>query len=183
MKKNIVKKAFKEGLLLGVRTHLLEWGESIIGFIANVEEPFFEINEIDEYGFFIGKTKIQFDSVINIDIEDRYQKRLLFIHENNANFDINKRVTVWVDGKEIINQIKSVKEQNKIATLFLNEEDFVIGFILEYDKEYVMIKNIGVEGDEDGFSCYPISKIEGIRIDGLEEQKIQLLFDNRKLFY
>jgi len=46
-----------------------------------------------------------------------------------------------------------------------------------------MINNIGREGDDDGTSYYPIDKLIGLKYDGLEEQKIKLLYENRSKFY
>jgi len=85
-----------------IRTTSLELVESIIGFIVEIEELFFTINEIDENGFLIGNTQIAIDDVINIDIDDRYQKRLMFIYNNNSKFNANERFTVWKKGDELI---------------------------------------------------------------------------------
>lgn len=183
MKKEILEKAINEKILVGIRTNMLEWGESIIGFIVDLGESFFTINEIDENGFLIGNTQISIDDVINIDINDRYQRRMMFIYNNNSAFNINERVTIWKEGKELTPHIKILIEDKKIATFYLNENDYVTGFVLKYDKTYLMIQNIGNEGDEDGTSYYPIDKLIGMRYNGIEEQKIKLLYENRTSFY
>ncbi|MBW6480872.1 MAG: hypothetical protein K0B37_15690 [Bacteroidales bacterium] len=183
MKTDILKKAFKEKSLIGIRTNMLEWGESIVGFVVNINESYFTINEIDENGFFIGNTEIAIEEVINIEVEDRYQKRLKFIHDNKSTLDINKRKTIWKEGEAIIPHFKALIEDKKIVTLFFNEDDYVYGFIVKNDSSYVMIKNIGSEGDEDGISYYPIDRLIGLRYDGLVEQKIKLLYENSKKFY
>lgn len=183
MKKEILEKAIKEKTLVGIRTNMLEWGESIIGFIVDLGESFFTINEIDENGFLIGNTQISIDDVINIDINDRYQRRMMFIYNNNSAFNINERVTIWKEGEELMPHIKILIEDKIIATLYLNENDYVTGFVLKYNKTYVIIQNIGNEGDEDGTSYYPIDKLIGMRYNGIEEQKIKLLYENRTSFY
>jgi hypothetical protein len=183
LKKSLLESAIKEKSLIGIRTESVAWGESVIGFIVELEESYFTLNEIDEYGFLIGKTQIAIEDVINIEIDDRYQKRLLYIYNNNSKFDRNERITIWKVGEELLPSIKALIGNKKIATFYLNEDDYVIGFALKYDKTYVMIKNIGSEGDEDGISFYPIFKFIGLRYNIIEEKKIKLLYENRTLFY
>ena len=183
MIKTLLENAIKEKSLIGIRTKSLDWGESIIGFIIQFGGSYFTINEIDEYGFLIGKTQIAIEDVINIDVDDRYQKRLTYIYNNNSTFKINERITIWKEGEELIPNIKALIENKIVATFYLIEDDYVIGFALKYDKTYVMIKNIGSEGDEDGTSYYPIDKFIGLRYNSIEEQKIKLLYENRTSFY
>jgi len=183
MKRNILEKAIQEKTLIGIRTNSLEWGESIIGFIVDMDDMFFTINEIDENGFLIGNTQIAIDDVINIDIDDRYQKRLMFIHYNNSKFNPNERITIWKRGDEIIPFLNVLIGNRKIATFYFKEDDYLTGNILKYDENYVMFKNIGIEGDEDGFSYYPLDNLIGLRYNGVEEQKIQILYENNTAFY
>jgi hypothetical protein len=182
MKKTLLENAFKDKSLIGIRTNVLDRGESIIGFIVELEESFFTINEIDEYGLFIGNTIIAIEDIVNIEINDRYQKRLKFIYDNSSTLNPNNRITIWKEGTELVAHFKTLIENKKITTFYFDEEDYVIGIILKFDKEYVMLNNIGIEGDEDGTSCYPIDKLIGLRYDGIEEQKIRLLYENRNLF-
>ena len=183
MKKKVLEVAYKEKSLIGVRTISIDSDESIIGFIVSLDETYFTINEIDEYGFFIGNTTIAIQSVINLEVDDRYQKRLKFIHENNLNFNHNSQYTVWKESSELVPEFKYLIENKTITTLYLNEDNYVTGIILKFDVDYVMINNIGREGDDDGTSYYPIDRLIGLRYDGLEEQKIKLLYENRSKFY
>lgn len=178
----LLENAFNDKSLIGIRTISLDWGKSIIGFIISLEESFFTINEIDEYGFFIGNTLIEIDDIINIEINDRYQKRLQYVFDNRSSFNHNSRVTIWKEGEKLISYFKFIIENKKISTFYFNEEDYVIGVIIKFDKDYIMIKNIGIEGDEDGMSCYHINKLIGLRYDSIEEQKIKLLYENRNVF-
>jgi hypothetical protein len=183
MIKNLLENAIKENTLIGIRTNSLDWGELIIGFIVKLEESYFTINEIDEYGLFIGNTIIAIEDVINIEINDRYQKRLKFIFDNSSTLKPNNRITIWKEALDLIPHINYLIENGKITTLYYDEDDYVTGVILKFDEDYLKIKNIGREGDEDGMSYYPIDKLIGLRYDGIEEQKIQLLYENRTTFY
>jgi hypothetical protein len=183
MIKSILKKAFEDEILVGMRTDMQDWGETIIGFITEINELCFTIKEIDEYGYFKGKIIINHVNVINMEIEDRYQKRLFFLYKNNSIFNQSNQVTIYKEGDLLKEYFESLIQDKSIVTFYLDEEDYVIGEILKYDEEVILIKNIGREGDEDGVSYFFINKIIGIRFNGIEEQKIELLYKHRNLFY
>ncbi len=183
MIKSILKKALTDEKLVGIRTNMEDWGETLIGFITEINNSCFTIREIDEYGFTEGNTIVNFENVINIEIDDRYQKRLFFIYKNNSLFNQSKQITIWKDGNLLKEYFESLIQNNTIITFYFDEEDYVTGEILKYDKEVILIQNIGREGDDDGISYYFIDKLIGIRYNGIEEQKIELLYKNRTLFY
>jgi hypothetical protein len=183
MKKSLLESALNEKSLIGIRTNSEDWGESIIGFIIGLDDSYFTINEIDEYGFYIGSTIKEIESIVNIDIDDRYIKRLKFIHDHVSTFNINSRKTIWKEGSSLIPHFKNLIESKTIVTFYFNEEDYVTGTILKFDEDYVLINNIGREGDEDGISCQHINKLIGLRYNSLKEQKIKLLYENRSSFY
>jgi len=178
----ILEKTMKNKSIIGIRTISQEVGESIIGFIIKFDESSFTINEIDEFGFFIGYTIIEIENIINIDVNDRYLKRLMFIHNNSKNLNINERITVWKEGFKLLPLLKEIKRDQKITTFYLNDDEYVVGYILKIDDGQIEINNIGREGDEDGISYHFINNLIGVRLNGLEEQKIKLLYENRVMF-
>jgi hypothetical protein len=68
---SLLKQALKDKSLTGIRTISQGWEESVMGSIVKMEETSFLINEIDEYGSFIGTASIEMEDVINVDIGDR----------------------------------------------------------------------------------------------------------------
>jgi hypothetical protein len=182
MKDSIFKNAFNNKSLIGIRTHSQEWGKSIIGFIVKLDDYSFTINEIDEYGYYIGHTTIKVEEVINIDIDDRYQRRLKFIHDHISIFNINNRITIWEEGSKLLPYFNELKERKTMITFYLNEDAYLTGSILNYDKNEILINNVGREGDEDGISCHYINDLIGLRYNSLEEQKITLLYENQSQF-
>lgn len=183
MIKPILQQALKEKTLIGIRTNLEDWDEVIIGFLLKLDESFLTINEIDENGYLNGNTILKIDEIISIDYDDRYQKRLKCIYDKHSTFNLNEQNTIWKEGSELIMHFKDLIESKKIVTFYFDEENYALGILLKYDQEFIQIKSIGREGDEDGFSCFHIDKLIGIKYDGIEEQKIKTLFENRASFY
>ncbi|WP_163215057.1 hypothetical protein [Bacteroides sp. 519] len=177
--KNLIKEIAKENTLIGIRTCKEDWDETVIGFVVETNENSFSLNEIDEFGFLIGTTEFAFSDIIHVEFNDQYQNNLSYIYKKSQ-FDPNQRKTIWKKGKELLSQIDLLIKEKKITTLFFEEDIYKIGIIIKYENSYLMIKNITSEGEEDGFSFFSVNDLIGLRYSGLNEQKIELLY-NRKL--
>jgi hypothetical protein len=180
--KKIIENALKNKQLIGVNTIDLEWDESIIGFIIKIDETSFDIHEIDEYGRLIGCTSLRFESIVKLEYGDRYQNRLAFLHENATSFDPNFRNTYWLESESLCERLNNAKLEKSIVTLFFDDNEYATGFIESVNENITMFKNVGSEGDEDGYSCFKTDNILGFRVNDLNEQRIKLLFENRSSF-
>ena len=180
MIKKLLNQFFIEKRLIGIRTKEIEWDELIIGYITDVSDQYFNINEIDEYGFPIGYTTIHIEDVCNIAYDDVYINNIQFLHENNVNFDVSKKVTLWKKFNDLIDHMEILKKSNKIIKLYFEDDIYVIGKILSFDDEFILISGIDTYGENDGFYCYYANTLEGLTYDGLEEQKIELLYNRNK---
>jgi hypothetical protein len=178
----ILENALVEQSLIGIRTPDQDWDESIIGFVVLKDELSIVLKEIDEYGKLIGNTSIEIDQIINVDLKDRYQTRLAYIYKNEGLLNADHRVSIWKPGALLSKHLAELLESKEITTFYFDDDNYVIGVILEYDETYLKINNIGSDGLEDGMSLHLISDLSGLRFNGLEEQKIKLLLNNPKLF-
>lgn len=183
MKEILTKEGIKGKCLIAIRTESINCDERIIGFILKVTDLDVTINEIDKYGVLIGQTIINLDDILNIDGNDRYLKRLKFIYDNKSIFDYNNRITIWKNNSDLFSYIKKLIKKETITTFYLEDDEYVIGIPIEVDKEYIKIKCVGDEGDEDGISYYFINNLIGLRYNSIEEQRIKILYENRDSFY
>lgn len=179
MIKDILKEAYDKKNIIGVTTKIIDWDESIIGYIVEIDDTYFTINELDEYGTFIGNTTIAFNDVCHVEPDNWYMRNLLLIQEKNLIFNPNTRITVWKEGKELEKHFQYIKDNSKITRFFFEDDNFVIGIVLKFDNNFLLIKKIGQDGSEDGITCYQVNDIIGLRYDGIEEQKIRLLLGSK----
>ena len=178
----LLEKALNDHSLIGIRTEAQEWDELIIGFITEKEKTSIIINEIDEYGKNIGNTSIEIDEILSIDVNDRYQQRLAFLHKNSNLLNSNDHVTIWKRGNSLLKYLSNLIENKEIVTLYFDDEEYVMGTIIKFDEKYVVIGNLSSEGVNDGVSYHLVVNLSGIRYKGVPEQKVQLLLNNKHLF-
>jgi len=180
---DFIKKAFKSKSLIGVRTIELSWGESIIGFVSEIFDDQFIVNEIDEYGEFTNNTTIPYCNIVNMDFEDRYQKRLLLLVNYKSYLDTENPITISHIDSSIENHFNLLIEQNILATFFLDEDDYVTGILLKFNDTNILIQSIGNEGDDDGLSIYQRKKIVSLRYNSKEELRMSILYNHRLDLY
>ena len=178
----ILKNAYEQKKMVSITTKEIEWDQSIIGYITGLDEKYLTIVELDEYGTFIGSITYMINDILCVQLDDEYMRDLQIAHENRSVFRPNEQVTIWKIGKDLIQHFKIIKESEEITRFFFSEDNFVIGLALDFDDDFLVIKNIGQDGAEEGITCYRINDIIGMRYGGLSEQKIKLLYRKKGVF-
>lgn len=171
----LLNNALIQRKLIGVNTPEINWDELIIGYITEINDDCIIINEVDEYGTFIGNTLIRINDILHICSDSRYIRDLHDLQNHNCIFNPNLRKTIWEKSEKLKHYLNELKENGKISTLFFEDDRFVIGIILEIDPEFCLIKNIGKNGKEEGLTCYRIDDIIGLKYDDLIMQKVLFL--------
>lgn len=184
MIRGILKKAFGQKKLIGVTTKEIEWEESSIGFITEMNDDSFILDEIDAFGMHEGKTVIDINEVIYVTVDSWYLLKLQQVYENKALFDPSKGVRIWKEGEAIIPYLKELRDTRKITRFYFKNDhhsdiNYVIGIVLDFDDRYMLLKDIGEDGLIEGYSCYRIQDVVRLRYDDLAEQKIDFLLHNQ----
>jgi hypothetical protein len=180
---NILQNALKENALVGIRTDREDWDESLIGFITGLDDQSVTINELDKDGVLTGSTIILLADIVSLDFDDRYQQRLRLIYDSRSLIESNNQVTIWRTGSDLSDYLDLLVKSKNIATLYFDEDNYVFGIVKAFDSNYILIHNVGIEGDDDGESCHLIDNLIGVKYSGIDEQKITILYKNKEIFY
>ncbi|GHV37196.1 hypothetical protein FACS1894178_8930 [Bacteroidia bacterium] len=178
MIKNLLKTAYEQKKLVDINFYETE--ESIIGYITNIEDKYITIEEIDKFGNVDGTTIYKIDCIKNISMDNWYLSSLKIIINNNSQLNKNNRLTLYKNGQELISYFKYLKDKNKIVMLFFENDNYELGLVLNYDNEFILLKDIEQDGHELGITCYRLSDIIGLKYNGLGEQKTELLYNALK---
>jgi hypothetical protein len=180
---NLLSKAKEKNKLVGLRTINMDFEESIIGFVHHLDNEKVIIREIDQYGEKEGLTTIDLKKIINIDFDDRYQKRLLCVYNSTHSLNAEKKILIYGEKNELVKAINSCINDKTIVKFLFTKKNYATGIPISVDSSSVLIKSIGWEGDDDGLSLYSFSEIIGLQYDSIDEQIISLLYSNKKSFY
>jgi len=176
---SLLKNAYEQKKLVDINIYDPEDEDSVIGYITEVNDECFTIKEINRYGNADGSTIYNVDRIKNISLDNWYLRNLQIIIDNHNKLNRDNRVTIHKNGKELDAHFKNLKEKEIMTMLFFNfkEDDFELGIILDYDEDCILFKRIGEDGYELGITCYRLNDITGLRCNGLDEQRTQLLYD------
>lgn len=105
--------------MIGITTKNINWEESIIGYIVDINKTYITINELDEFGLYIGNTVVLIKDILHVEPDNWYIRNLRFIHEKSSNFDPNQRMTIWKEKEDLISYFETLREKKKILRLFL----------------------------------------------------------------
>lgn len=86
----------------------------------------------------------------------------------------------------IINKLNELKGNKKIASFYTNENDtskFSVGYIVDFNNDYIAFALISPEGLNDGFALKETSSIIRINIEGKYENKILTLSKYHKTIH
>jgi len=153
--------------------------DSIIGYITYIDKEFFTIEEIDKFGNAIGSTTYAIAKIANLSLDNWYLRSLQIIICNRDKLNEEKRITIHKDGKELLPEIEYLKVNEIIVMLFFEEDQYELGFILDYDENFILLKDVGQDGCVLGITCYQLNEVVGLRYNGLGEQKTRILYDSK----
>ena len=153
--------------------------DSIIGYITNIDEEHFTIEEIDKYGNTDGSTTYAITKIANLSLDNWYLDSLQIIIHNRDKLKEEKRITIYKEGKELLSEIEYLKVNEIMVILFFEEDQYELGFVLDYDENFIQLKDVGQDGCVLGITCYQLNEVVGLRYHGLGEQKTRILYDTK----
>lgn len=103
---DLLLEAKNKSRLIGLRTKNMDFEESLIGFVHELNDGRVIIQEIDQYGKIEGLTSIDLKDILSVDYDDRYQKRLLCIFSNKELLDAEKKVIVYGNPEELVEIVR-----------------------------------------------------------------------------
>lgn len=177
MIKDLLNQASLNLKMIGIRTSYEDWNEVLIGYVQEINESSLTIEEIDKQGLSIGFLTINLDAIINLDYDDKYQRKLEFLNKLSHLSYENKQLTILKRGEELISYFQELINEKYVTQFYFEDNHYEIGILQKYDDKYILCLNIGNNGENEGLSCFAIENLTGIKYKGIEQHKIKLLYD------
>lgn len=149
------------------------------GYVHDFTDEFVVIKHYTKFGIYDGLIVERIDNIESIDFEDDYSEGMEYIIANSNLLE--KETEIEVQIHEIENwqyEILSpyILNENVMVKLQIARDNTYTGFVKEIDKEFIVLKNIGSNGEDHGKSIYKITDISSVRLNDLECRKRLLLY-------
>ncbi|MDX2304233.1 MAG: hypothetical protein NW226_15625 [Microscillaceae bacterium] len=185
----IAEKAQAEDKLVAVYEDLENPNKFLVGFVKALNDAEIYIHMVSNAGEEDGYSLIRWERIHQITYFNRYLKRLFSLFQNSSDFsdEDHERDDAGVENWEDKNILKALVERaaslNQLIQLDFYYNDWVVGYILDFDEESILVEEISSDGDEDGFSCYRLGDIVGLTGDTNYLKKVEFYYQNRKNYY
>lgn len=145
------------------------------GYILHISKYELLAAKISERGEYDGFILERPDHFLRVQTDGSRERRLgaLYLHKKKSHGRIVKK-----DHQSCMEVLlRYAKEQGMLISFYMDEDEkySILGFVLDYSKNFIKVQKIDTDGFEDGFVYLDIQKIVSCRCDTAEEQDILLL--------
>ena len=145
----------------------------LTGFLQEIDDEDFLLKSINPKGLYDGFVLKNLDSIVKIEAESAYIKRVKFLSECRPVCHDN----INIKGNLKLDLIEYAIEKNKAVSIELFHSGYhdVIGYPEELEGDLCKIHSITDDGEYDGYTFINIASITLLICDGVNEQKLDIL--------
>lgn len=144
-----------------------------VGYIFEIFDDSILLYSYDENGEEDGYLLIRLVDIFKIEKESAYLNGLNILVKQNASTNRDPDNKFKNDGEEGIAEVASIcHEQRILVTIKLIYDDFIVGYVVEKDDEYLLIEEYSKNGARDGYNLIWFRDIQNIHFDGKEEKNL-----------
>lgn len=163
----------KKQVLLSIYDNRNDIDKFYVGYIVEIFDDSILLYSYDENGEEDGYLLIRLVDIFKIEKESIYLSSLNILVKQNVSTDRKQNKKFKKDEEEGIPKITSICHEQKILmTIKLIYEDFIVGYVVEKDAEYLLIEKYSKNGMRDGYNLIWFRDIQNIHFDGKEEKNL-----------
>lgn len=177
----LLNESQKKETLLSIYDNKNDIDKFYVGYVVEIFDDSILLYSYDENGEEDGYLSIRLVDIFKIEKASIYLTNLNYLVEQKSLTNIKQIWEVKNNREEGIAEIVSVCHQQKIlVTIKLIYEDFIVGYIVEEDDDFLLIEKCSKNGMQDGYNLIWFRDIQNIHFEGKEEKNlIKLLKTNR----
>lgn len=143
-----------------------------LGKIIGLCDKYILLEEFDNHGYYDGYSIINIQNIFRIETESKYIKKMDILNCGNT----RQYKQIELENYTTDSLIKYCLINNVIVDIRIASSDMdVFGYIVDFKKEFLKIKQISEEGTFDGFSFVNINSIDYMSIKRIECRNIEHL--------
>jgi hypothetical protein len=131
---------------------------------------------IDEYGNSNGVMCKPISDIIRLESQTRFLKRIKYLSDKKSGYLPRAKIPADV----VLNQdgiLKLAHAENSLVSISIEESSTIYGFIKSINVDSLCLDVIDFFGCEDGLSIVPMSQINSVGMNGIELDKVLLLWE------
>lgn len=170
---NLISESQKKETLLSIYDNKNDIDKFYVGYVAEIFDDSILLYSYNENGEEDGYLLIRLVDIFKIEKESIYLKSLSFLVQQNTstNRKLNWKIR---NGREegVAEMISMCHEQKILVTIKLIYEDYIVGYVVEDDDEFLFIEAYSKNGMQDGYNLIWFRDIQNIHFEGKEEKNL-----------
>jgi hypothetical protein len=150
------------------------------GYVQDFNDDFVIIKHYTKFGKYDGIIVEKIENIESIDFEDDYSEVMEYIIANSQLLEKEEPIEVQIldlENWQHETLFPLLNDHTKIVKIQLNKENHYNGLVKEINKEFIVLKVIGANGEDNGMTIYKLDDITNVRINDIECRKRLLLYD------
>lgn len=171
MEKEMLENFKKSKKLVSLYSNVENKDAFNVGFIVDYDSEFLLLNSISTYGKYDGILLIYIDDIFRIDIDSKYENKLLKLLSNGEIINYEFKRT----GSCMEKILDYAKENDSIISISFFDSDNksdVVGKVKSYNDNQIEISCYDEYGEADGISYINTDEVNYVSLDSLDEKMI-----------
>ena len=145
-----------------------------VGKIIGICDKYILIEEFDSNGIYDGYSSIDIQNIFRIETESNYLNKIDILNGGENTRQYSK---IEFDNYTTDSLLNYCLSNNAIVDIRIASSDIdIFGYIIDFKRGFLKIKQISEEGIFDGFSIIDINSIEHLSVKRIECRNIERLY-------
>ena len=162
-----------------VSIYLNDQEESWCGRILQINEEAILLEHYTEYGEPDGFVVEKIENIESIELDDDYLNGLDFLIQDRSQLltESQFKLDESEEWQEIL--LSNFKNNFQLVRISMNDDRIFCGFILEFDKEFILLNSVDISGMNIGKTLLKTEEIQGFKFADLQCEKRLKLYNWR----
>ena len=168
--RDTLRRCMDEGDLVEVYDDDRDLDRFIVGKVESVTREGYGLLSIGPHGDFDGRQIGRIEDIIRIATGSSYLSALRLLHDARGTMDGQPADSEGYTPLDLGNALRFAREKRIVVSLVDGDHIPIIGFVNDFGKDYVEIRELRKDGEEDGLITVHLDDIIRIDAGGRTEQ-------------
>ncbi|MER3496123.1 MAG: hypothetical protein C4320_04555 [Armatimonadota bacterium] len=147
-----------------------------VGMVESVGHNSYCIQSIDPYGQFDGRQIGRIDEIVRLVTGSEYLAAIRLLHDGRDALVNHPMPSTEPYGEmDFENSLRFAQENRLLVSLIDRDREAIMGFVTDYGREFVEIREVRRDGHEDGTFILALDDVSRVDVGGRNERARQFL--------
>jgi hypothetical protein len=170
-----VEKAYKNGHLICICLHRIDWEKRVIGYVKKCDGlDSLTLEVIDEFGQKKNVKTVKLNSIKSLEVGGKYNENLEILNKNGFKKSKTRPKYIAINNRNVHKRLDGLRVLSTLCTFVFGSE-YSVGIVMAVSEAEFSISSVGFDGSDNGISVFDNSSLTRIRYGSTAEDRISFL--------